>query len=100
MNITEEFSIIDDDYSIILEVKVLPNSSRNKIVGEFNGALKIAVNAPPEEGKANKAIIDLLSAILDIPKKNIQILSGQTNSHKKIKILGITKDKFISLAFK
>ncbi|MCX6646575.1 MAG: DUF167 domain-containing protein [bacterium] len=63
------------------------------MLGIHDGALKIAVTAAPEKGKANKAVINLLSKILKIPKNSISIDSGETSPNKKITIQGITADR-------
>ena len=74
---------------LIIDVRVQPKSSKNGIVGEYNGALKISVTSPPEGGKANGAVIKLLSKLLRIPKSDIEIISGPTLRNKRLKILGI-----------
>lgn len=73
-----------------LPVKVVPRASKNEIVGVGpDGALKIRVTAPPVEGAANEAVIALLSEALGIPKSNIDIVGGLTNTSKLVSILGI-----------
>lgn len=72
----------------ILQVKVIPNASKNSIEGFHGDALKIKITAPPDKGKANQALIEYLSEQLDIPKSQIEILSGETSRMKKIKIHG------------
>lgn len=75
---------------ITLSVKVIPNSSRDEIMGLHDTALKIKVSAPPENGKANQAVILALAKALHINKTSIKIISGQTQPHKQIQINGIT----------
>lgn len=72
------------------DVLVKPKASRNAIIGVHNGALKIAITAAPEKGKANKAIVKLLSRLLKIPKNSIKIVSGETSSRKIIEIEGVS----------
>lgn len=55
---------------------------------DAQGNLKVKVHAPPVDGKANKELIDFLSEIFDVPKSHIEILSGETSSNKKVKIIG------------
>lgn len=70
----------------IIQIKVIPKSSENKIIFENeNNLIKVKVREIPENGKANVAIIDLFHKNLKIPKSNIEIISGHTNSIKKIK---------------
>ena len=70
---------------IIIEVKVVPNSSRNSVTneGEF---LKIKLTAPPVDNKANKSLIEYLSKLLKIPKTSIIIKSGETSKNKKLEL--------------
>lgn len=77
-----------------LEVKVQPRSSRNQVVGEQAGALKIKLTAPPVEGEANAALVDFLSGCLKIPRKNINLLKGETSRNKIVEIKGISLNEF------
>lgn len=71
---------------LILHVLVQPKSSKNEIIGEFNGRLKIKITAPPIEGKANKAVINFLAMILKIAKSNMKIIKGEKGKEKDILI--------------
>ena len=75
-----------------LNVKVVPGSSRNQIVGSLGDALKIKVMAPPDKGKANEAVIDLLAETLGIGTDAIQIESGQSSPSKVIAVTGMDDD--------
>lgn len=72
-----------------ITVKAVAGSSRTEIAGLHGQMLKIKVAAPPEKGKANKAIIELLAKKLNLKKSDIQIQSGQTSSIKQIFFQGI-----------
>lgn len=97
IKITEKKSPENQDVSLIIDVKAVPGASHTKIMGEYNTALKIAVQAPPEKGKANEMLIKFLAKTLGISKQNIKILSGETNQLKKILIIGIEKECFLQL---
>lgn len=71
---------------MLIIVKVIPNSSQDKIVEWEGDVLKIKCKAPPEKGKANAAIISLLAIHYGVPKNSIKILKGKSNSKKLIKI--------------
>ena len=73
-----------------IDVRVIPKSSRNEIVGEEGRTVKIKVTSPPVDGKANKAVIALLSKKLNVPKRNVEIVSGEKSRNKKIRIYGKT----------
>ena len=82
------FKITGND--IIIKVKIVPGSSKNKIIGAYNDALKITITAPPVEGKANKKCIAYLAKYFDVVKSKIEIISGQTSKNKLIKIYDIS----------
>jgi uncharacterized protein (TIGR00251 family) len=79
-------------------VKVVPGSSRDQIVGWLGDALKIKVMAPPEKGKANEAVIDLLAAALGVSSDDIEVVSGYSSPSKGIAITGMD-DQAIRRAF-
>lgn len=78
---------------VCLEIQVQPRSSRNQLVGEQDGRIKIKLTAPPVEGEANQALINFLAQLLDIPKKNIKLLKGESCRHKLIEINGLNKQE-------
>ena len=73
-----------------LETKVVPGSSRNEVVGWLAESLKVKVAAPPEKGKANRAVIKLLSKTLGLNEDAFTIISGETSQRKTVEITGIT----------
>lgn len=81
-----------------LKLKVVPGSSRNQIVGWLGDALKIKVSAPPEKGKANEAVMDLIANELGINSDDIEIESGHSSPSKIIAIEGMD-DAAIHKAF-
>jgi hypothetical protein len=73
----------------ILPVYVQPGASRDDVVGEHDGMLKLAVSAPPERGKANKAVCKLLARELDISAGSVKVVSGQTSRRKEFLVEGV-----------
>jgi len=71
---------------MIIQVKVIPNSSQNKVLGFEEGVLKIKCTATPEKGKANASVVALLSKYYQVPKSAIEIIKGKTESKKVIRI--------------
>lgn len=79
--------------SCTIEIRIKPNARREKVeVGE-NGILHAWVNAPPKEGKANAALIKVLSETLDIPKSYLSIKRGFTSKNKVVEVVGLTKEE-------
>ena len=74
----------------ILVVRALPGARRNGIAGEVGGAVKIAVNAAPDKGKANQAIIEVRD-ILGVKTSQVELLSGFTSRQKRFLIRGWSK---------
>lgn len=72
-----------------LQIKVIPSSSKDCIAGWLEDTLKVKVKAPPEKGKANKAVIKTLEKILGLAKGSINITSGTTSTLKIIEINGV-----------
>ena len=82
---------------IVVSVKVQPNSSKDRVVGEYADKLKIAVTVAPEKGKANKAVIKLFAKWLDIKNSDIQVISGETSRDKVLFIRNITEEDLYKL---
>jgi uncharacterized protein len=72
-----------------LALKVSPKASRNAITGFHGTALKVAVTAAPERGKANEAVEALLAEALGLPRGAVQVVSGQTSRSKQLEIKGL-----------
>jgi hypothetical protein len=71
-------------------VKVHPRARRNAITGEVGDALKLALTAPPVEGKANQACIEFLAEFLNVPRSSVTIVGGHTARSKIIRVAGCT----------
>lgn len=95
MLFTEDLPIKFSENGVLLYVKVTPNASRNKLGKIMDGYLKIYVTAPPENGQANKVVIEFVSECLKISKSNIIVTKGLLGQHKILNIIG-DKDRIIS----
>ncbi len=83
---------------MLFEVKVQPRTGgADRIVGEHAGMLKLSVTAAPEKGKANAAVIALLSKEIGLPKSCIEIAHGVTSRTKTLRIRGTTKEALSTL---
>lgn len=78
------------DEGIIIAVHAVPRAAKDAVQGIHGDALKIRLNAPPVDGKANAALIAFLSEKLNIPKSNIALKSGVNQRRKIVLIAGIS----------
>ena len=83
-------SLEQTKHGVILPIRAHAGSRRNAILGAREGALRVAVTAAPEKGKANQAIIALLAKTLNVPKSAIELVSGDTSQHKRFVIDGLS----------
>lgn len=89
LEITENF----DTGAVIFSVRVQPRSSKNEIAGEMAGILKIRLQAPAIEGRANESLIEFLAELLKTSKAAVRILSGERSRIKRLEIRGVTKQQ-------
>jgi uncharacterized protein YggU (UPF0235/DUF167 family) len=80
----------------ILPVRAQPGARRNALLGEHAGALRVAVTAAPERGKANAAIAAVLADALACKASQIALLSGETAREKRFLIVGLTPEELLS----
>lgn len=69
-----------------LTVKVVPGSTRNRIVGRYGEGIKVQVSAAPEKGKANEAVIGLLAEFFGVPPSQVILVSGHAHPRKRFQI--------------
>ena len=84
MQNVDVLKVIKTNGGIAFKVKVIPNSSISKIVEVTEEFIKIKLNSPPIEGRANKEVILLLSKVLDIPKTSIELINGDKSKLKTL----------------
>lgn len=72
-----------------LPVKVVPKASRNYVAGWMGETLKVCVTAPPERGKANAAVEEVLAAALGLPTGRVRVVVGHTSPRKIVEIDGL-----------
>lgn len=71
---------------IILNLHIQPRASKNQVCGLQDNALKIRLTSPPVDGAANKLCREFLAELLDVPKSAVEILSGETSRHKRVRV--------------
>ena len=72
-----------------LLVQVQPRASRSRVVGEHGGYLKVQLAAPPVDGAANAALLELLAELLGVPRRQVALVSGETSRRKRVRALGV-----------
>jgi uncharacterized protein len=85
------------DGSLLLSIHVQPGAARTELAGMHGDALKLRLAAPPVDGKANKAVIAFLAALLHLPKSAVVIRSGLRSRAKKLLLTGIAEHQARSL---
>jgi uncharacterized protein (TIGR00251 family) len=83
--------------ALLLDVHVSPRASKSAILGEHDGALKVALAAPPVDGAANRALIELMSDLLGVPKRQVTLVRGESSKRKTLAIVGTSKDALEAL---
>jgi len=78
------------DNSVSLDLYIQPKASKNSVCGLHGDELKLAITAPPVDGKANKAVINYLSELFGVAKSSVSIMSGQQSRHKRCMVQGVT----------
>jgi uncharacterized protein (TIGR00251 family) len=73
-------------------VKVHPRAKKNAITGQVGDALKLALTAPPIDGKANDACVAFFAKLLKVPRSSVTIAAGQTSRNKVIRVEGLSAD--------
>ena len=76
-----------------LTVKVVPGARRTEIVGRYDDGIRVRVSAPPEGGKANRALIEILAQELGLKEGALRILRGETSPQKVVEIDGLTPEE-------
>jgi len=84
------------DGRVLLKLHVQPRASRNRFAGLYNDAMKLAITAPPVDGKANAAVIRFLASSLNLKKKNLEIKHGLQSRTKSILIAGRSMEELRS----
>lgn len=78
-----------------LEVKVIPGARQTRILGIREERLCIAVNAPPEKGKANRALLKFLAKTLGISRTSLEFVAGETSRLKRILVRGLGAEEVL-----
>jgi uncharacterized protein len=85
---------------VVFVVRVQPRASRDEVCGLMDGAMKVRLQAPPLEDRANEALCEFLAQLLKTPKSAVRILSGERSRVKRVAIRGVTEPEVRGLLMK
>jgi hypothetical protein len=88
-----DLKLSDEGDAVLVRVKVQPQARKNALAGVHDGLLKVAVNEPPEKGKANEAVRKLLAKCLGISRSRVAIVAGHSSRVKAVTIQGMSAQK-------
>lgn len=71
-----------------LTLQIVPNARKSEVIGVHDDALKLRLQAPPIEGKANEALVRFIAELLNLPKSAVSLTHGQTSRRKLLEVRG------------
>ncbi|RMG14577.1 MAG: YggU family protein [Deltaproteobacteria bacterium] len=88
--------MLADGDGVVLILHVQPRAKKSRIVGTYGEALKVQLAAPPVDGRANEALRRFFATALGVSRRDVEILSGQTGRHKRLRVRGLTPEAAIA----
>lgn len=82
--------------ALTIAIHAQPGAKREAVVGEHGDRLKIALNTPPIEGRANQALLKFLAKTLGLPRASISLLSGETSREKRVRVEGLGAEDLLA----
>lgn len=76
----------------VVSAFVQPKAAKDSVAGVQGDALRVKVKAPPVDGKANRAVEDLLAGLLGVPRSEVEVVTGHGSRHKRISVRGIAPE--------
>jgi uncharacterized protein len=92
-----QMDIQEREGKVVFAVRVAPRSSRNAIEGEYQGALKVRLTAPPVDDRANDALMRLLAERLNVARSAVRIVAGEKSRTKRVEVAGVTRAQVIEM---
>jgi uncharacterized protein (TIGR00251 family) len=86
------------DAGVRFAVRVQPRASRSEIVGVHGDAMKVRLSAPPVDGAANEALVELIANVLGVGRRAVRIVSGETSRSKVVEVEGVSAAAGLRLA--
>jgi len=79
------------DNPVTFAIRVTPRAKQNKVQPQADGSLKVYVTAPPEDGRANEAVVETIAQWLGVKRRDVEIVRGATSRHKIVRVTGTGK---------
>mgnify|MGYP001232305599 CR=1 FL=1 len=89
MSDVARLAVVERVGAVRFSVRVQPRASRSEVVGLHGDALKVRVHAPPVDGAANAAVIEVITAALAVPRRAVRIVSGESARSKVVEVDGL-----------
>lgn len=95
--LVDALPITELEDGVRFDILVAPRASRARLGEVSGGRLKVAVNAPPVDGKANAAVVEALAAALGVRKADVSIVAGQRSKRKSVRVMGLRREALLEL---
>ena len=90
-------AVVQSTDGVLIRVHVQPKARREQIIGMHGGRIKLAVTEPPDQGKANEAVVRLIAATLNLAASRVELLRGDTSRQKDLRVRNIEANEAIRL---
>lgn len=81
---------------VTVALHVQPGAKRSRVMGEHGERLKVALQAPPVDGKANQALIKYFATVAGVPKSTVELVAGETSREKRLEIRGVDRTELLA----
>ena len=88
-------SLADGPFATV-SVRVVPRSSKEGVAGFEGGVVRIRLNAPPVEGKANDALLRFIAKAVGVPRNRITLVTGERGRSKIVRVSGVTREALLA----
>ncbi len=85
--------LVDVEGGVRFEIWAKPRAKKSRVVGERGDAIEVSLAAPPVDGAANEELVRVLSELLDVPKRAVAIVRGDTSQRKLVEIAGVSAEE-------
>lgn len=81
--------------AVTLNLHIQPGARKTEFAGLHGEALKLRLAAPPVDGKANACLLEFLARSLELPKRQLELVSGQTSRSKRVRVDGLKAEELV-----